>query len=73
MEMEKTCEHVGTEHPRNFTCPCCAQPVDECESLLDIPGVFCEKCQTSLTRVTSDDVRDAWNTRKHGGKMENEV
>ncbi len=59
-----TCEHVGTEHPSNFTCPCCAVPVDECACLFDIPGVFCDKCQTLLMKVTCNDVTEAWQNRE---------
>ena len=63
-EIVKTCKHVGTEPPSNFSCSCCGVPVDECVSLMEIPVVFCDKCQRTLQGTSCDDVRVAWQNKE---------
>ena len=55
---EKTCEHVGKEHPMFFQCGCCEDTADDCNC--NFCGlVFCEKCQKIIFTDT-DSIRDAW-------------
>ncbi len=42
--MNKTCEHVGKEHPMNFQCGSCEDTADDCNCNYS-PMVFCEKYQ----------------------------
>ena len=56
--MEKTCPHVGKEHPMNFQCMSCEDTADEC-NCNHAPMVFCDLCQKPVM-ISTEDVVEAW-------------